>query len=324
MIAVGDSSSPVARRRAGGLDVLARLVLSAPRAARGSRRSTSASEGITFSFSEARAIGQRQRDAEHRLGEVGRRSAGRQPADPLERRREESGRRRSILDEHRREEPTPSGVGSSGGWRASALEQRRPASAARCRRYRGSEAWPATPWVRSREPEDFLLAERERVEAPAAELDRDPAALVDDEVAADQRRGAPRRAIGRLAPRPLLVGGRHHQQLAARRAPTARGRAHRGGELGRDLALHVERAAAPDLAVVELAAQRAAAPLLGVGGHGVDVTEQAQGRARRRPAQPRDEVGALGLGGRQLAVEARLARAFARGTPPRRARCRAG
>ena len=64
------------------------------------------------------------------------------------------------------------------------------------------------------EPEHPLLADAERVEAPAADMERDPAALVEDVVGAN--------LLGMLAAKPLrprggshlLVGGRDDEQLA--------------------------------------------------------------------------------------------------------------
>ena len=111
------------------------------------------------------------------------------------------------------------------------------------------------------QPADALLAERDGVEAPAPEVDRDPAALVDDQVAADEV-GAllaqPARAQLRSA---LLVGGDHHQQIARRGPPSGAGEGDRRRDLGRDLRLHVERPATPHLAVAKLAGPRIARPV---------------------------------------------------------------
>ena len=80
----------------------------------------------------------------------------------------------------------------------------------------------------------------------------------------------------------LLVGGRGEDEVARRleALPRERGDRDRGG---RHLALHVERAAAPD------AARRGASPdhgidrpLLRVGDDGVGVAEEQEARARRR------------------------------------------
>src|SRR5207253_669283 len=78
-------------------------------------------------------------------------------------------------------------------------------------------------------------------------------ALVDAEVAADgvgMRLAEPLRAE---AGADLLVGGRREDQVTRRLEPLAGERSDRDGA-GRDLPLHVERAAAPDLAVAQFAA----------------------------------------------------------------------
>ena len=89
----------------------------------------------------------------------------------------------------------------------------------------------------------------------------------------------------------LLVGGDRppSARRAAGRQPEPRQRL-AAGDLARDLALHVERAAAPDVPVAQLALPRVDAPLDGLREHGVDVAEQAQGRSRRLAAQARDQV----------------------------------
>ena len=61
-----------------------------------------------------------------------------------------------------------------------------------------------------------------------------------------------------------------------------------------NLALHVERAAPPDLAVDKVARERPALPLGRIREHDVGVREQRQRRAVAGPAQAGDEVGAPG------------------------------
>ena len=82
-------------------------------------------------------------------------------------------------------------------------------------------------------------------------------------------------------------------------------------DLGRGLGLHVERAAAPHVAVVQLARPRVARPVLRRGEHGVDVGEVAEHRAVGLAAQPRDQVRALVLDAVELALEARLGQVVA-------------
>ena len=82
-------------------------------------------------------------------------------------------------------------------------------------------AVPGAPVGAHGEPEDALLAERERVEAAPVALERDAAALVDDEVGAHEVGPLLAQPLGAVGRARLLVGGRDDQQLAARRPPAA-------------------------------------------------------------------------------------------------------
>ena len=101
----------------------------------------------------------------------------------------------------------------------------------------------------------------------------------------------------------LLVGGRREDQVAGRLEPLARERRDRD-RVRRHLALHVERAAAPDAAVPQLARPRVDRPLGRVGEDGVGVREQEQRRPVARPPDPRDEVRPLGHARVELALDA--------------------
>src|SRR5581483_4226889 len=100
-----------------------------------------------------------------------------------------------------------------------------------------------------------LLRRSADVVAAARELDALAGSFVDREVAAD--------GVGMLAAEPreaevvadLLVGGRSEDQVAGRLEALTRERGDRD-RARRDLALHVERAAAPDLVVADLAGER--------------------------------------------------------------------
>ena len=95
----------------------------------------------------------------------------------------------------------------------------------------------------------------------------------------------------------LLVGDRREDDVAPQlRARAAQREHHR--QLHGDHVLHVDRAAAPDHAVDEIAAERVARPGLRVDGDDVDVAEQDERR----------------LGGGAAGGEARDARAAARGS----------
>src|SRR6202034_4857613 len=104
-----------------------------------------------------------------------------------------------------------------------------------------------------REAEDALLGAANPVATAPAVLEDRAATLVYEQVAAnllgmvmcDPFR--PQLAAG------LLVDDRHDQQLAARRTPPRARQRDRGGDLGGDLRLHVQRAAPPDAAVRDIA-----------------------------------------------------------------------
>ena len=105
------------------------------------------------------------------------------------------------------------------------------------------------------------------------------AALVEEHVAAHELRVVLRQPDRALAAADLLVDDDDDEQVAARRAPALARERDRRDDLGGGLRLHVERAAAPQLAVDDVAAPRVVAPLGGIGEHGVDVREQAEHRA---------------------------------------------
>ena len=104
------------------------------------------------------------------------------------------------------------------------------------------------------------------------------------------RLGEPDRALAAPA---LLVDDDHDEQVAAGGAPALACERDRRDDLGGRLRLHVDRAAAPDLAVDLLARPRVLPPVLGGGEDGVDVRQQAEDRALGAAAQAGDEVGSL-------------------------------
>ena len=169
-----------------------------------------------------------------------------------------------------------------------------------------------------------LLGGRAEVEHLAAELDAVARALVDREVRADRIRVSVDEPLQAEAVTDLLVGCGDEDQVAVAAPALARERRQRDGAR-RDLALHVERAAAPDLAVDQLARRTARA------------ATRARRRARRRCARAAratdrhrgpdagDEVRALGHLRVQLALDARGLEVVAeqlrgRGLVPRRVR----
>jgi hypothetical protein len=150
----------------------------------------------------------------------------------------------------------------------------------------------------------FLRA-RAEVERPAQELDPLARALVERVVGAHGvrvLRAEPRQAEA-LAH--LLVGDRREDEIAGRLEPLARERRQRD-RAGRDLALHVERAAAPDLVVAQLAGPRVDLPLGSIGNHRVGVREQHQAGPVTASRQASDQVRALRDARVELALDTAL------------------
>src|SRR4051812_13744647 len=103
----------------------------------------------------------------------------------------------------------------------------------------------------------------------------------------------------------LLVGGSHEDQVAARLEALPRKGSDRD-RARRDLPLHVKRAAAPDLALAQLARPRIDLPLGGIGDDRVRVREQQEGRAVATARDARDEVRPLRHLRVQLALDPAL------------------
>ncbi len=102
----------------------------------------------------------------------------------------------------------------------------------------------------------------------------------------------------------LLVGHQAEDHVA-RRLLAARERAHERGEHHRDAALHVERAAPPDVAVGDLAGERRMRPVA-ARGDDVDVALQQQRRTGAATAQARDQVRPRRLGREDARLAAEL------------------
>ena len=115
----------------------------------------------------------------------------------------------------------------------------------------------------------------------------------------------------------LLVGGAREQDVAAQAGDRVAGRVQAGrarlgreplddAELQRDHALHVDRAAAVDVAVGEVGRERVVGPALGRRRHDVEVRQQQQ-RLAARPvaAQPDVDRAATGHGLDDLGPQAR-------------------
>ena len=155
-------------------------------------------------------------------------------------------------------------------------------------------------------PEDPLFGDAHAVVARPVVLEHWSAALVDEQVTAHLVRvvlAQPARADIAAG---LLIGDEHELERTLRGAPALPRHRHRGDGLGRDLRLHVERAASPQEAVGEFARPRIVLPLRRVGEHRVDVAEVDERRARRgaiRRRERRDEVRPPIDGAEQLGLE---------------------
>ena len=139
-----------------------------------------------------------------------------------------------------------------------------------------------------------LLRRRAQVEDAAAELEPVARPLV-ERVVATHGVGVclaqPAKA-GVLALADLLVGRRAEDQVAGRREPLPR-KGSDGDSARRHLALHVQRAPAPDAAVLDLARPRIDRPLRRIREHRVGVREQEERRPGSSSRNPRDEVRAV-------------------------------
>ena len=106
-------------------------------------------------------------------------------------------------------------------------------------------------------------------------------------------------------PSRLLVG-EHREDEVARRPAAGLG-ANQGSDHHRHTALHVERAAAPQVAVDDVAAEGTVAPVLVDRGDDVDVALEEQRRGLAPTLHPRDEVGAARFAFVSLAFDVRVA-----------------
>ena len=166
-------------------------------------------------------------------------------------------------------------------------------------------AVPRAPANRRPRPANLLLGDHDRVEAATGDLHREAAELPDRIAHAGEQLGVlgDEEARAEVAAR-LLVGEDAQDHIARRRLP-ARLRAHERSQHHRDAALHVQRAATPHVAAVELARERRPAPLP-ARRDDVDVALQQQRRARSASGQARDQVRALLLARDYLHLAAEL------------------
>ena len=155
----------------------------------------------------------------------------------------------------------------------------------------GDAAVPGGPGGRRPQPGDALLGHLDRVEGPAAQVEGGPADLPEGVAGPDlvgvvvDQPGAAGRAAG------LLVGHRGQLEVAPQGHPEP-GQQPDGGHAHGHHLLHVDRAPAPDGAVVDLAGERRVPPAPGLGRDHVDVAvEQQRGRVPVAAGQAGDQVG---------------------------------
>ena len=157
------------------------------------------------------------------------------------------------------------------------------------------------------EAEDPLLGAAHAVAAAAVVLEHVAGALVEEHVAADAVGMGGGQPVGADVAAGLLVGDEHELQAAALRSPTAAGQRGRRDRLGRHLGLHVERTAAPQEAVDDVARPGIVRPLRRVGEDRVDVPEVHQRGtdvAAAAAVEVGDEVRAVLVVGQQLGPQA--------------------
>ncbi len=167
------------------------------------------------------------------------------------------------------------------------------ASAARCRRCAGCSRGPPAPCVVSLKRWTPFSATQTPYRRPPSYGMYAPAPSLSRK---SQRTRSGWFSVSQIAPSAPPTSSSTTATISrsprAGRQPFARER-DAGGDLGRRLRLHVERAAAPQLAVDHVAAPRVVLPLARVREHRVDVGEQAQRRAVGLAAQAGDEIRAL-------------------------------
>ena len=155
----------------------------------------------------------------------------------------------------------------------------------------GDAAVPGRPRGGGPQPGDALLGHLDRVEGPPAQVEGGPADLPEGVAGPDLVRvvvdqpGAAGGAAG------LLVGHRGQLEVAPQRHPEPGQQPDDGHAHGHHV-LHVDRAPAPDGAVVDLAGERRVPPAPGLGRDHVDVAvEQQRGRSPVAAGQAGDQVG---------------------------------
>ena len=136
------------------------------------------------------------------------------------------------------------------------------------------------------QPERSLLARGHREHGPldAEELSGAAAALVDDVLRRERLGVVFGEPLDAAQAARLLVRHRQEHDVASERLASALQQQERE-QLGDPQTLHVERAAAPDLAVAQDAAEGVFVPVLALDGHDVGVVEQQQGRLAPVAAQ---------------------------------------
>ncbi len=148
----------------------------------------------------------------------------------------------------------------------------------------------ARPAHAAAQPADLLLRHLDRIKAAATDSLRCAAELADRVLHALEQLGMfVREEAGAEVAAVLLVAEDGENDVATWLDLGARGAQERVDH-HRDAALHVERAAAPEPAVHQLASERRMRPLLARGRDDVDVPVQEERRRLARAAHARDEI----------------------------------
>ena len=153
------------------------------------------------------------------------------------------------------------------------------------------EPWPGPAACGEAHPGHPLLGGLDQVDPASAHGRREPADLADGLGAVGEPVGVLLdEDLRAVAPARLLVGGEAEHHLAVRGRIGRRAGAH-DAEQHRVEVLHVDRAAAPDLAVLDLAGERVDLPVRRLGGYDVEVAVEQQGRPAVATAPARHDVG---------------------------------
>ena len=140
----------------------------------------------------------------------------------------------------------------------------------------------------------MLFADLNQVEGAPRNVERKSAKLADCVSNVGEQVWLRLDEVLRTDDAPGFFIGEHAQQDVAGRDDAVSSGPQQGGDHHREAALHVQRAAAPDIAVDDAGLERGMTPGLVRGGHDVGVTVQEKGRRVASPGKACDQVRPLG------------------------------